>query len=272
MARIRERDWTIAEHLKAARALTTEQIANLVFEGSVHAARKRLYKLNGEMVKSRSDERVKPRSNVAGARVVWELEKRYFDDLARTDDRYPDLKYPGPVGKDLPHTIAANDVYVDLVACLTPEFIPGLQLEDWNWLSEPFCHRRHHERRFILKPDAEIELFGGVFYLERQTGAAQEKPEKIHDKVFGYHSYENSLERHADARPLVNLWACDTGRDADYALAAARNHPTKPLREFGLREHDRKRMKVIAAEPDQAVMTIFEAAQDAVKNGRRFPY
>jgi hypothetical protein len=37
-----------------------------------------------------------------------------------------------------------------------------------------------------------------VFFIERQTKWAKEKPEKLHDKVFSYYRYENYAEWRSD--------------------------------------------------------------------------
>ena len=50
--RLQERDGRVGRHLYRARILTTRQLADLEFGGKVDAARRRLYVLNGEVVRS----------------------------------------------------------------------------------------------------------------------------------------------------------------------------------------------------------------------------
>jgi hypothetical protein len=103
-----------------------------------------------------------------------------------------------------------------------PRGLPGIEDADRRWVPEPLCQWRYdvpleprRQRRSgagagrLLKPDAEVVLFEEVvFFIERQTAWAKEKPEKLHDKVFGYHRYENSAERRSDPRRTLFFWAC----------------------------------------------------------------
>jgi hypothetical protein len=143
------------------------------------------------------------------------------------------------------HLIATNDVYVELVQMLRG--LPGVEDADWRWVPEPLCHRRYdvplearRERRpgaapggRLHKPDAEVVLFEEVVYfIERQTAWATKRPEALHDKVFGYHRYENSAERRSDPRRTLLLWACDLERDGLAVLESAEKHPEKTLRDL----------------------------------------
>ena len=96
------------------------------------------------------------------------------------------------------------------------------------------CHRRYSTRlegdgRCVLKPDAEVEILDRVFFIERQTSRARERPEKLYDKTFAYHRFENSIERKRDPRDMVLVWACDEERDAKTVLRARDHHPSRDL-------------------------------------------
>ena len=101
-----------------------------------------------------------------------------------------------------------------------------------------------------LKPDAEIVLFDDiVVFLERQTSRAQEKPGKIHGRMFEYHACENFLERRADKRKMRLLWAVDTEYTKKAVREAKVDHPTKDLDEFKMDEGTTLRMPVHVGSP-----------------------
>lgn len=267
--RIQGRDERVGKHLARVKRLTTEQIAKLEFSGKVGAARRRLYDLKkGEVVFSLGSlEGSTKEEKRSGTKVVWGLTEPYFraHEEARDDDRHPERrKYPGRLKTfDLKHLIATNDVYVALAPLLTAENVPGLYYpEDWRWISEPYCWRSYETRfgSFVLKPDAEIEVFGVAFLLERQTAEARKKPEAIHDKVFGHHRYENSSHRKDDPRTLVQIWACDAERDVRAVKQAATCHPTKTARQLRMDDLDTRRTAVLAGTPARVVDTVRYAA------------
>lgn len=239
--RPQERDWEAAGHLYDTRALSTQQIANLCFEGRFHAAQARLYLLKkGGFLKNSTGHGEVGR--------VWELSKETFAALAGHDRS---RRYPAPLGPfQVAHLIATNDLYAALFPLL--QEIAGAYEEDWSWRGEPRCHREYaleaegKGARYVLKPDAEIELFGHVYLLERQTRRAKERPEKLYDKTFQYHRYANSPERRGDPRETTLLWACDEARDARAVLEARWDHPAKSLRDFGMRDFHRERMPIQA--------------------------
>lgn len=239
--RPQERDWKAAGHLYDTRALSTQQIADLCFEGRFHAAQARLYLL-------RKGGFLKNSTGHGKVGCVWELSKETFAALAGYD-RF--RKYPGPLGpSQVAHLIETNELYVSLFPLL--QEIAGVYEEDWSWSAEPRCHREYaleaegKGARYVLKPDAEIELFGHVYFLERQTKRAKERPEKLYDKTVYYHRYANSPERKSDPREMTLLWACDEERDARAVLEARWHHPAKSLRDLGMRNFHKKRMPVQA--------------------------
>lgn len=238
--RPQERDWDAAAHLYDTRALSTQQIADLCFEGRLHAAQARLYLL-------RKGGFLKNSTGHGKVGCVWELAKETFAALAGHDRS---RKYSGPLApSQVAHLIATNDLYVSLFPLLQEI---GVYEEDWSWRGEPRCHRGYaleaegKGHRYVLKPDAEIDLFGHVFLLERQTRRAKERPEKLYDKTFHYHRYTNSPERKGDPREMTLLWACDEERDARAVLEARWDHPVKSLRELGMRSVHKERMPIQA--------------------------
>ena len=266
-----KRDWRVAEHLMVTRALSTRQIARLLFPSfhpktkkflgpGVANAEKRLYDLTTKAGLLNSVPRVlEPVSGLPGTNLAWELMRDTFKQL-RAD---PNEEYPNPLrGNNLRHLVAVNEVYV-LLHELLPE-VEGYDPSCWRWVGEPKCHRPYggspgqYGRGRIgyagghkLMPDAQIVLFDDtVVFVERQTASAQEKAEEIHDKVFHYHRYENSMERRADGRGMWLLWACDAQRDEKYAIQARQTHPTKTLRRSHMEEHWDKRMPVGAGSPE----------------------
>ncbi len=251
------RDWRIYHHLGRARKLSTEQVADLEFPDEYgqpreRAARSRLYllKKEGSYLTNRTD--------LKGVGTAWELTREGFRVMRES----PSEAYPAPLDPDRArHLIATNDVYVELVRMLRG--LPGIEDADWRWVPEPECHRRYdvplearRQRRSgagvgrLLKPDAEVVLFEEVvFFIERQTAWAKKKPEILHDKVFGYHRYENSAERRSDPRRTLLFWACDLERDGLAVLEAADEHPTKSLRDLRMDERDTKRMPLAVGPP-----------------------
>ncbi|MDP9477582.1 MAG: replication-relaxation family protein [Actinomycetota bacterium] len=269
--RLVPRDLRVREHLKVARALSTRQIARLLFPSfdpktgeflgpGVANAEKRLYDLasKARLVNGVPGE-LTPAPGYPGTNTAWELTREAFKSIR--DD--PGDEYPDPLrGDKLKHLVAVNEVYVLLHELLGE--IPGYDPTLWRWIGEPKCHRPYggapgsHGGRgrigyaggHVLKPDAQIVLFDDtVVFLERQTADARKKPEAIHDKVFNYHRYENSRERRADGRPMTLLWACDAERDKTYAMQAEKTHPTKTPRQSGMEERWDKRMVVGAGSP-----------------------
>ncbi len=242
--RLQPRDWEVAGHLQSTRALSTQQIAALCFEGRFHAAQARLYLL-------RKKGFLKNSTGHGTAGCVWELARKTFFTLVGYDRSH---KYPRPLGPfQVEHLIAANDLYVTLFHCL--QYIAGVYEGDWAWTGEPRCHREYvmgegsDMTRYVLKPDVEIEIFEHLYLIERQTTRAKERPEKLHDKTFGYHRFANSPERKSDPRKMILLWACDEERDARTALEARGGHPTKSPRKLGMRSFHTERMSVQSGSP-----------------------
>lgn len=271
--RVGPRDKRVMEHLKVARALTTRQVARLEYllseadtssvasaePFSVAYAQKRLYQLATAGFVESVPSVLKPVPGLPGTNTAWVLTARGLDYLVRPGD---EDERPKPLlGRTLGHLVAVNEVYV-LIHELLRE-VPGYDPRCWRWVAEPACHRPYGGtpgspagRQFgqrggnLLKPDAEIVLFDDtVVFLERQTEQAQEKPGKIHDRMFEYHAYENSLERRADRRKMSLLWACDVERDGRAVRQAEKNHPTRHSREFGMGERSEKRMPVGTGSP-----------------------
>ena len=237
--RLQERDWKTAEHLYDARALSTQQIADACFEGRFHATQARLYLL-------RKAGFLKNLTGHGRVGCVWELTKETFTALSGHDRS---RKYPGPLGRSqVEHLISVNELYVNLLPLL--QHVDGAYQSDWTWEGEPRCHReytmeiRNGGRRYVLKPDAEVGVFGRLYLIERQTSRAKERPEKLHDKIFGYHRFANSSERKDDPREITLLWACDEERDARAALEARWDHPAKSLHELGMSSFHEERMPV----------------------------
>lgn len=237
--RLQERDWKAAEYLYDTRALSTQQIGDACFEGRFHAAQARLYLL-------RKTGFLKNSTGHGKVGCVWELTKETFTALTDYDRS---RKYSGPLGRSqVEHLISVNELYVNLLPLL--QDIAGAYQSDWTWEGEPRCHReytmeiRNGGRRYVLKPDAEVEMFGRLYLIERQIRRAKERPEKLHDKTFGYHRFANSPERKGDPREITLLWACDEERDARAALEARWDHPTKSPQELGMRSFNEERMPV----------------------------
>lgn len=220
--RLQRRDWLITEHLFRTRALSTRQIADLEFGGGFHAAQSRLYLLK----------KVGFLNNSTGhgeTGTIWQLSKKTF--RAMTGDGRQ-IRYPGPLGAFvLEHLIATNEIYVLIFHPL--QRAEELQ-ENWRWTGEPLCHRRYSTRlggdsQYVLKPDAEVEVLDRIFFMECQTARARERPEKLYDKTFAYHRFENSIERKRDPREMTLVWACDEERDAKTVLRARAHHPSRDL-------------------------------------------
>ena len=269
--RLVARDRQARNHLKVMRAGSTLQIARLLFPSfdrktgeflgpGVANAETRLYDLQSKarLVNSVPDELV-PVPGFPGTNTAWELTREAFKSV-RED---PGEEYPDPLrGDKLRHLVAVNEVYVLLHELLGE--LPGYDPSVWRWIGEPKCHRPYggvpgqyggrgrigYAGGHVLKPDAQVVLFGDtVVFIERQTASAKEKPEEIHDKVFNYHRYENSVERRSDCRAMTLLWACDAERDKKAAHQAEKVHPTKTLRQSGMEERWDKRMPVGAGSP-----------------------
>jgi hypothetical protein len=263
--RVGKRDWQAAEHLKVMRAGSTLQIARLLFPSldpdtkeflgpGVANAETRLYDLASKAKLVSSVPKVlEPVPGLPGTDTAWELTRETFKSIR--DD--PNDEYPDPLrGDNLRHLVAVNEVYVLLHELLGE--LPGYDPSVWRWVGEPKCHRPYggvpgqygrgrigYAGGHVLKPDAQVVLFDDtVVFIERQTASAKEKPEAIHDKVFNYHRYENSVERRTDGRPMTLLWACDAERDKKAAVQAREAHPTKTLRQSGMEERWDKRMRV----------------------------
>lgn len=266
--RIVLRDERVLRHIKILRHPTTLQIARLEYllgeerlkkkeKGaapfSVAYAERRLYDL-------RKAGYVESIPGLAGKNTAWELTDKGFDYLKEDGSEEKRLKRLN--GTLLSHLIAVNEVYVLIHELLREEDLIGHDPSSyWSWIGEPDCHRpydgtlaepagfrsgRWHGSK--LKPDAEIVLFDEiVVFLERQTAFAKKEPEKIYDRVFEYHAYENSIERRSDKRKMHVLWACDAERDKKAVSEAETEHPTKTLRQFGLNEHSKRRMPVHVA-------------------------
>lgn len=272
------RDWHTADHLYHARILTTRQLARLEYPSEygtlekprVRSAQSRLYELmsKANLVESLPN-RLQAVPGLEGTGTAWGLTRATFKTI-RSD---PSQDYPDPLSnQQMQHLVAVNEVYV-LLHELFRE-LPQIEPAGWRWLGEPRCHRQYggtpgtrgrgrigYSGGFKLKPDAEIVLFDEVvFLLERQTARAKEKPEALHDKVFNYHRYENSPERRRDGRVLVNLWACDTERDLRAVPQAAKNHPTKTLREARMEERWDKRMPIEVGSPKWAAELVRDTA------------
>ncbi len=107
-----------------------------------------------------------------------------------------------------------------------------------------------------------------VFFVERQTANARTTALALHEKVFGYHRYENSAERAGDPRPMKMLLACDTERDARYALAASVEHPTLTPRQAGLKSWQTRRMPIGASSPSAVAGAIREEAIERLSSGQ----
>ena len=251
--RVQDRDWRIATHLYRTRMLTTGQIAALCFEGRFCAAQARLYVLRkADFVRNT----VCP--GVEG--VVWLLSRKTFDIL-RNDDSL--LKYPGPLAPPfVGHLVATNSLYISLLSLL--DNLPWRYRDEWCWIGEPGCHRRfrtdHNDAGpHVLKPDAEVSFPGISFLIERQTAQARERPEKLHDKVFAYHRFINTLDVDAGSGYTL-LWACDEPRDARTVLQACQHHPTKTLRELGMSNFQNRRMPVDAGSVQAVADYIYASA------------
>lgn len=276
------RDWRVLRHLKTLRAATTRQIARLEYPRgaapkkedaepfSIAYAEQRLYQLARAGYVNSVPGVLEPVPGLAGTNTAWEITRKSFGSLRSpgSEDKYPD-----PLrGDGLKHLVSVNEVYVLIHELLReiPDYDDDLSC--WHWTGEPGCHRLYggtptnpasmrfgRWRGSKLKPDAEIVLFDEiVLLLERQTARAREKPEKIHDKVFDYHRYENSLERRSDQRKTYLLWACDAKRDRMAARQARVEHPTRTLRQLGIEEYDTKRMPVSVKTPLSAAQGISE--------------
>lgn len=255
------RDNKLGAHLRAARNMLSDQhIADLLFRGQVSTARTRLYKLQQiDFVSASLD--------YPDVGRVWGLTAESYPHFAGHDSE----RMPDPVKRNLAsHLAAVNDLYVRVCVRLRKE-LPGLEESDWEWIPEPLCHREYgvdlasNKKPFgpKVKPDAAVVLFDEiVIFVERQTRDAKASPEAIHDKVLGYHRYENSAERARDNRETLLLWACDVDRDAKAAAAASKNHPTKSLCEARLEEWHTKRMPLVAGTLETAVDLILRRAAD----------
>lgn len=219
--------------------LTTHQIAELCFEGRFCAAQARLY-----VLRKAGFVRNAICHGVEGA--VWFLGRKTFEVLRGGD---PLTKYPGPLAPPfIGHLVATNSLYVSLHPVL--DNLPWSYRDEWCWIGEPGCHRRFRTDHkdvglHVLKPDAEVLLPGISFLIERQTAQARERPEKLHDKVFAYHRFINTLDADAGSGYTL-LWACDEPRDARTVLQARQRHPTKTLRELGMSNLQERRMSVDA--------------------------
>lgn len=237
--RLQRRDWQIAAHLFSTRMFTTRQVADLCFEGRFAACQARLYLLRRGGLLTNS-------TYPGDVGCVWSLPKKTFEALRGGDSS---RKYPGPLGPfQVEHLIATNDLYVELFPRLGE--IAGPYAGDIEWAGEPECHRRYRTEPggnpHVLKPDAQVSVLGHTYLVERQTARARERPEKLHDKVFGYHRYSNSPESKADAHNTCVLWACDEERDAQAVLQARHCHPTKNLSDLGMTDFHESRMPVEA--------------------------
>lgn len=287
--RLVARDRRVRDHLKVARALSTRQIARLLFPSfdpdtdefmgpGVANAEKRLYDLasKAKLVNSVPNELV-PVPGLPGTNTAWELTREAFKSIR--DD--PGDEYPDPLrGDNLGHLVAVNEVYVLLHELLTE--LPGYDPTCWRWIGEPKCHRPYggspgqygrgrigYAGGHVLKPDAQVVLFDDqVVFIERQTADARKKPEEIHDKVFNYHRYENSVERRTDARRTVLLWACDAERDKNAAIQAEKTHPTKTLRQSQMEERWHKRIPVGAGSPLWVAKKIRNAVAERLPSRR----
>lgn len=261
------RDNKLGGHLRDARnMLTDQQIADLLFRGQLGAARTRLDKLQKVNFVSAS-------LDYPDVGRVWGLTEDSYPHFTRDDSE----RMPDPVKRNLAsHLAAVNDLYVRV--CVLLSKVSGAEESDWEWIPEPLCHREYDvdlassNKRMIgpkVKPDAAVVLFNKVvIFVERQTGEAKASPEAIHDKVLGYHRYENSPERARDNREMLLLWACTVDRDAKAAAAASLNHPTKSLDEARLEEWHTKRMPLVADTPEMAVNLILEQAVEKATAAR----
>lgn len=233
--------------------LTTHQIADLCFEGRFCAAQARLYVL-------RKADFVRNIVCPGVESAVWFLERKTFEVL-RGGDPLP--KYPGPLAPPfVGHLVATNSLYVSLIPLL--DNLPWRYRDEWCWIGEPGCHRRFRTDHdgaslHVLKPDAEVSFPGISFLIERQTAQARERPEKLHDKVFAYHRFVNTLDADTGSDYTL-LWACDEPRDARTVLQARRHHPTKTPRELGMSNFQERRISIDAGSLEAVADYIYATA------------
>lgn len=261
--RTMERDKDLFRHIRNCRNLvTTQQAADLCFGGERSTAETRLYKLRnaGKLtVNNRYGGEVGP---------VWEMAKKevYEQYAPEGEER------PKPLGSNyIGHLVATNDVYVKLVRLLAK--VPGLDPSDWAWTPEPICHRRFNistdgRNSNKINPDATITIFDELtVFLERQTAKAQARPEAIHEKVGGYHRYENSPDRTFDRHKLLVAWACDAERDKRAALTAAHDDPADTTSGGRLKPYETERMPLIVGSPSEIAHYLVKEISARIRRG-----
>ncbi|AHY48164.1 Hypothetical Protein RradSPS_2881 (plasmid) [Rubrobacter radiotolerans] len=216
----RRRDQRALTALFSTTVLLTKQLEEIVYDSYSHA-RKQLY----AMGKSGYLERIVPEFRTSEGKL-WILTKRAFFRELRGSKLYYDESYP-ELPRRLEHVVATNDVYVGVRDELEHRF--GDEEAGWHWKHEGRAFDRFEmgSRRYVHQPDAELCFGERVLYIERETGRAREAPSRFNERTKSYAARERFLS-HERLVPEV-VWACDTERDTEHALAASRRHGVRAV-------------------------------------------